>query len=120
MALFKVLQASTTSTLGKWEANKLHPSAQVDETTKCELFHGTMSARLVRESKLNPFHPFLSEVLPFNLYHNYKNILIHEMDQMLQDDLLGEMLQHQIEYHSHHMVIASFVGSKIPMHHVAN
>jgi len=32
MALFKVLlQASTMSTLGKWEANKLHPRAQVDE-----------------------------------------------------------------------------------------
>jgi hypothetical protein len=31
MALFKVLQVSITSTLGKWEANKLHPSVQVDE-----------------------------------------------------------------------------------------
>jgi hypothetical protein len=79
-----------------------------------------MSVRLVRESKFNPFHPSLIEVLPLNLYHNHKNILILEVDQVLQDDLLGEMLQHEIEYHSHHMIIASFIGSKIPMHHVAN
>ncbi len=79
-----------------------------------------MSARLVRENKLNPFHPSLSEVLPLNIYHNQKNILIHEVDQVLQDDLLGEMLQHEIEYHSHHMVIVGFIGSKILVHHVAN
>jgi hypothetical protein len=79
-----------------------------------------MSAKIVRESKLNPFHPSLNELLPLSLYHNHKNILIHEVDQVLHDDLLGEMLQHEIEYHSHHMVIASFVGSKIPMHHVVN
>jgi hypothetical protein len=55
-----------------------------------------MSAKLVRESKLNPFHPSLNELLPFSLYHNHKNILIHEVDQVLQDDLLGEMFQHEI------------------------
>jgi hypothetical protein len=30
------------------------------------------------------------------------------------------MLQHKIKYHMQHTIIASFVNSKIPTHHITN
>jgi hypothetical protein len=42
-------------------------------------------------------------MLPSGVYYNHKNLLIQELEQMLLKELLKEILQQEINYHSQDM-----------------
>jgi hypothetical protein len=81
----------------------------------------TLGAKPIQEYEwLNPFWVFPREVLPLGILHSHKKLLVHELDQAPQEVLAIKMLQHKIKYHMQHIVIISFVNSKIPTHHITN
>lgn len=42
-------------------------------------------------------------MLPLGVYYNHKNLLIQELEQMPLEELLMEIIQQEIDYHSQHM-----------------
>jgi hypothetical protein len=42
------------------------------------------------------------------------------MEQLTQEDIVMEVLQQEINFHTQHTVITNFVGTKIPPHHIVD
>jgi hypothetical protein len=58
----------------------------------------TLSAKPTQEYEwLNPFRVFPREVLPLDILHNHKKLLVHEFDRVPQEDLTIKMLQQTIK-----------------------
>ncbi len=70
--------------------------------------------------RVNPFKPLIGEVLPIRVYHNHQNLLIQEFNWVPKEELLTNILQQEIKYHFQHMIIASFVRPKIPIHYIVD
>ncbi len=58
----------------------------------------TLGAKPTQEYEwLNPFQVIPREVLPLDILHNHKKLLVHELDWVPQEDLAIKMLQHKVK-----------------------
>ncbi len=59
-----------------------------------------LCVRPTNKGKFNPFKASPNEVLLTELYQNHMEILIQEMEQMSREDLVMEVMQQEIDFHT--------------------